>query len=248
MNRDNLLKLAFEYQEACNASLMKIAIIQRLPNSKYRVMSETGKNLGTYKSKDAAKNRLKQVEFFKHIEDNNKAEDEAKSIIDLSEVEELSYSALLRKLRKNAPKECVMEFLKIYNNQFNRAVKKNLQKPEAIAMQNALILFNKKHKIKMNLNIIKNAAVTELGDPRLVGKYLADIIRFTLTRIDLEKRPNALNSLKSKIYALNEMEISNKNLPPSSAIGQSITFVKHVLLGHNPIYIREVINNVVRNL
>lgn len=248
MNNDNLLKLAIEYKEACDTSLMKIAVIKRLPNGKYRVLSEKGKNLGTYKSKDAAKKRLKQIEFFKHIEDNNKAEDEAKSVIDLSEVEELSYSALLRKLRKNAPKECVKEFLKIYNDQFNRAIRDGLQKPESIAMQNALILFNKQHKIKMNMDIVKNAAVTELGDPRLVGKYLADIIRFTLTRITPEKRPNALNSLKRKIYSFNEIEISNKNLPPSSAIGQSLTFVKHVLFNHNARYIREVLNNIVRNL
>ena len=33
----------------------------------YRVISEkSGRNLGTYKSKDEAKERLRQVEFFKH--------------------------------------------------------------------------------------------------------------------------------------------------------------------------------------
>jgi hypothetical protein len=33
----------------------------------FRVVSEkTGRNMGTYKSKEAAKERLRQVEFFKH--------------------------------------------------------------------------------------------------------------------------------------------------------------------------------------
>ena len=33
----------------------------------YRVVSEkAGRNLGTYKTKDEAKERLRQVEFFKH--------------------------------------------------------------------------------------------------------------------------------------------------------------------------------------
>jgi len=32
----------------------------------YRVVSRTGKNLGTYRSKAAAQKRLKQVEYFKH--------------------------------------------------------------------------------------------------------------------------------------------------------------------------------------
>jgi len=32
----------------------------------YRVVSEKGKNLGTYRSKAAALRRLRQVEYFKH--------------------------------------------------------------------------------------------------------------------------------------------------------------------------------------
>jgi hypothetical protein len=32
----------------------------------YRVMSKSGRNMGTYKSKDEAKNRLRQIEYFKH--------------------------------------------------------------------------------------------------------------------------------------------------------------------------------------
>lgn len=32
----------------------------------YRVVSKSGKNLGTYKTKKAALKRLRQVEYFKH--------------------------------------------------------------------------------------------------------------------------------------------------------------------------------------
>lgn len=33
----------------------------------YRVVSEkTGRNMGTYKTEDEAKKRLRQIEFFKH--------------------------------------------------------------------------------------------------------------------------------------------------------------------------------------
>jgi len=248
MSYDNILKLADDYKRNCLISLIKVAVIKKLPNGKYRVMSHKGKNLGTYTSEVSAKKRLKQIEFFKHMEDSNNIQDESIPVIDLTDIEELSYSSLLRKLREKAPKECVKEFLKLYQNQFNRAIKNKLQKPEAIAMQNALIQFNKQHKIKLNMNIVKNAAVTELGDPRLVGKYLSDIIKFTLTRISPERRAQSLEGLKNKIYNLNASEITSKNLPPSSAIGQSITFVKHVLFGHNAKYVRDVINNIVRNL
>ena len=96
--------------------------------------------------------------------------------------------------------------------------------------------------------MVKNAATSELGDPKLVGKYLADIIRFTLTRISPERRPQSIENLKQKIYNLNEQAIAIKTLPPSSALGQSITFVKHVLFNHDARYIREVLNNIVRNL
>lgn len=246
MKYDNILKLADDYDNMCNDHIIKVAFIRKLPNGEYQVVSRKGKNLGTYKSKDDAKKRLRDVEYFKH-KDNNKSKD-SKQIIDLTDVEELSYSALLRKLRRKAPKECVYKFLHIYQEQFNKAIREGLQKPESIAMQNSLIIFNKEHKIKLNKDLIKNAAVTELGDPRYVGKYLADIIRFTLMRISPQKRPNSIASLKRKIYSLNENEISSKDLPPSSSMGQSITFVKHVLFNHNARYIRAVLNNIVRSL
>ncbi len=32
----------------------------------YRVVSESGRNMGTFKTKEEAKKRLRQIEFFKH--------------------------------------------------------------------------------------------------------------------------------------------------------------------------------------
>lgn len=245
MNTHDILKLSQEYEITCQQPV-KIAIIKKMPNGKYRVLSEKGKNLGTYPSQSQAHKRLKQVEYFKKL-DQSEADD-SNSLIDLTDVEEFSYSALMRKLRKKASSEQVLLFLKYFKQQFDKAVKLKLQKPEKIALQNSLVAFNKKYKVKLPKKMVKNAAVSELGNAILVGKYLADIIRFTLSKIPVEKRGRAINSVKKKIYTLNEREISMKNLPPTSAIGQSITFVKHVLFNHDPIYVREVINNLVRNL
>lgn len=36
--------------------------------SGYRVVSHTGKNLGTYRSRTAAVKRLRQVEYFKYLD------------------------------------------------------------------------------------------------------------------------------------------------------------------------------------
>lgn len=246
---NQLLKLADTYFQNCVQGLTKIAKIMQLPGGKYRVVSMKGKNLGTYDSREAAKKRLKQVEYFKNT-DKSHAEDSSsdEKVIDLTGAVDFAYSAIMREMRKEASKEQVRLFLTLFKKEFDNAVKAKLQKPEKIALQNSLVKFNKKHKVKCKKKLVKSAAVSELGDPVLVGKYLADIVRFTLNRLPLEKKFNALQSLKSKFYGFNADEIAQKDLPPTSAIGQSITFVKHVLFNHDAPYVREVINNIVSNL
>ena len=171
-----------------------------------------------------------------------------KPLINLKSIDDFSYSAILRQLNQQCSNNQVLLFKKLYKLYFDNAIINNLQKPDAIALQNALVVFNKKHKILLDKDIVKSAAISELGDPRVVGKYLSDIIRFTLTKISPEKRPKAIFNLRNKIYNLNAEQIAMKNLPATSAIGQSITFVKHVLFNHNPKYVREVLNSITRNL
>lgn len=241
---NEILQLADAYEKGCLRGLVKFARVRKLPGGKYRVLSEKGKNLGTSDTKGEATKRLRQVEYFKH-RDENHAED---GLIDLRDADDFSYSAIMRQMREKASKEQVLEFLKLFKTQFDKAVKEKLQKPEKVALQNALIKFNKIHPIKVNRKLVKNAAVSELGDPVLVGKYLADIVRFTLNKMAPETRTKAIENLRRKFYSFNVNEIANKNLPPSSAIGQSITFVKHVLFNHDAQYVRDVLNNLVRNL
>jgi hypothetical protein len=38
----------------------------------YRVMAESGRNMGTYKTLEEAKRRLRQIEFFKHQAEKSK--------------------------------------------------------------------------------------------------------------------------------------------------------------------------------
>lgn len=245
---NQILQLADNYYHSCTQDLIKLARIKQLPGGKYRVLSQKGKNLGKYDSRAAAEKRLKQVEYFKH-KDELEADDSADDkVIDLMGAVDFSFSAIMREMRQKASKEQVLQFLKLYKVQFDKAVKNKLQKPEKIALQNSLIKFNKLHKIKVKKKLVKNAAVSELGDPILVGKYLADIVRFTLNRIEPEKRARAIESLRNKFYSFNANEIAQKDLPPTSAIGQSITFVKHVLFNHDAHYIREVLNNLAGNL
>lgn len=245
---DYILKLAGSYENSCIQGLIKIARIKKLPGGKYRVVSMKGKNLGTYNSREGAEKRLKQVEYFKHVDNSSADDSDDENVIDLMNAVDFSYSAIMREMRQNASKDQVRLFLTLFKKEFDNAVKSKLQKPEKVALQNSLIKFNKKHKIKVKKKLVKNAAVSELGDPIQVGKYLADIVRFTLNRIPLELRAKAIESLRKKFYSFNANEIAQKDLPPTSAIGQSITFVKHVLFNHDAQYVRDVLNNIVRNL
>ena len=45
----------------------KIITVQENKKKKYRVVSENGRNLGTYNTRPEAEKRLKQVEMFKHM-------------------------------------------------------------------------------------------------------------------------------------------------------------------------------------
>lgn len=223
--------------------MLKIAVIKKLPNGKYRVESKSGKNLGTYDSKADAEDRLKQIEMFKHMKKKS-----SNDRVDLSKIENFSFSAVMRKLRKQLSQELLNEFLSAYKFNFDNAIVDGLQKPETLALTKALLYLNKSKKIKISKDIIKEAALSELGDANQVGQYLASMIRFLMQRISAEKRPGSINTLKHKIYNLNERDISQKKMPASSGMGQSITLVKHILFGHDPRYVRDVLNNIIRLL
>lgn len=248
-NADTLLQLAIAYEDKCLYGLVKEAKIRKLPDGRYRVLSQKGKDLGTYRSQKAAEKRLRQVEFFKHL-DKSKADDNGAIIepIDLTDADEFSYSALMRKLRQKASPEQVKSFLKLYKVQFDRAVKSKMHKPEKIALQNAILKFHKLHPVKLDKKMVKCAAVTELGNAEQVGKYLSDIVKFILARLPMEKRPHASEILKQKFAVMSENEIASKNMPNAAVYGQAITFVKHVLFNQDANYIRDVLNSLSRNL
>lgn len=224
---------------------IKVARIKKLPNGKYRVVSEKGKNLGESNSLKGAKKRLQQVEFFKHKDLNHIEE---KQEIDLSKLEANSYSAIVRELNKNATKEQVIEFLSLYKHNFDKSFKAKLQKPETIALKKTFREFQKKYDLKIDSKIIKEATLAELGTAQQVGAYLANVVKFTLNKISPENRAKSINSVKRKIYNFNENELANKKMPASAASGSAITFLKHVLFKHEAGYIRAVINEIVRNL
>jgi hypothetical protein len=241
---NNILKIASDYCDNCVYHISKTAIIKKLPGGKYMVTSEKGRNLGVYTSKEQAKKRLQQVEYFKHKDDNDASEQP----IDLTKLEEFSYSSLMRELRKKATDKQFKYFLKMHKFCFDKAIDKKIKHPEEASLNIAFIKLTNKYKIQVNNQTVKIASKTDLGAPASVGKYLADIIKFILKRISPAKRQGSINRLKRKIYYLNENELALKKMPASSAMGQSITFVKTVLFNKDARYIRDVLNHLVRSL
>ncbi len=157
---------------------------------------------------------------------------------------EISLSALMRELRKEGGDAAAKRFLEVYKSCFDLLVCNDVEDISAKCMEMALELFKRTYQGKLK----KEAMVVNASNAQMVGQYLANIIRFTVGRISSKSRPKSIETLKHKIYQLNESELANKKLPASSSMGQAITFVKHVLFNHDPRYIREVLNYITQYL
>jgi hypothetical protein len=208
--------------------MIKIAVIKKLPNGKWTVKSMNGKNLGEYDTKEEAVKRLRDIEYFKSHPKKRK-----------KKAEEVSYSSVMRKLNKDSEPTVMEKFQKEFKKSFDEGILAGEEEPENAALDHAL------EAIK---NIEKSASAIDLGNAEAAGAYLANLVKFLLRRISQERRAHAIDSMKKKIYYINEYNIAAKKTPPSSSMGQAITLIKTILLEHHPEYIRNVLNSIVRNL
>lgn len=157
--------------------------------------------------------------------------------------EEVTYSSLMREIARRHPPDVLREFRKIFKDTFDQAILENKQDAEELALTAGLEFLN-----GLDHNIEKAASAIEMGDPVYAGKYIAEIIKFLLRRISPARRAKSLSGLRRKIHMLNEVDIAQKKMPASSALGQAISLTKNLLMMHSPDYVRAVINSIVRNL
>jgi transcription termination factor NusB len=229
-NSYKLVSFADDFDRFCDLNtLIKIAFIKKKPNGKWVILSRKGKELGEYKTKEQAVKRLREIEYFS----SKKA----------SKNEEDSYSSIMRMLNRSYDKDVIDKFQKTFKNVFDDEILNGAEKPEKKALEEALKCVSSKE-----VSIKKVAVAIEMGDPSSAGNYLAQLIRFILKRISPERRPKSIDSLKRKIYYINEFDLGGKKMPAGAAIGQSITLLKTLLIEHSPTYIREVLNSIVRSL
>lgn len=225
---------AEEFDSNCEG-MLKVAVVQQLPNGKWTVMSLKGKQLGEYNTKEDAVKRLRQIEFFKNRDKKASKEDK----------KEDSYSSVMRDLRKSYDEGSIKKFQEEFKKLFDEALISGSEDPQNEVLEEAMnCIAYTDHKRAFE----KAAGAIDLGDPEYAGKYLSDILKFVMRRISTDRRVKSLENLRKKVYYLNEYEMASKRVPPSSAIGQSITLLKHILLEHDPKYIRNVLNSVVKHI
>lgn len=96
--------------------------------------------------------------------------------------------------------------------------------------------------------ILALGSALELGNPDVAGKNLAGIVMFLLKRIPPHQRTNAIRKMIVKLRVLSSEEIASKDMKPFSSMGQSISFIKNVLSGHDKLYVRKVLDSIIRNM
>lgn len=242
MNKDDFYKLLLsELSYRDNSLLSKVSYIKKMPNGKWVVMSRKGKPLGTYKTKQEAVKRLRQIEFFKHKKATH---------------EELNYTALMREIDKDYSPEVLREFRKEFKQAFDQALLEEDENPEETALSAAIGYLDEvdsepeldAQSIYWLSDIFIKQADNNLGNPKEVGIYLSDLIKFILRKINANTRQKSISNLKNKISLLNANELASKKMPPAASIGQSLVIIKHLLFGKDPVYIKSVLNNIVSNL
>lgn len=117
--------------------MIKESKIKKLPGKqKWRVLSEKGRNMGTFDSEEEAKKRLKQVEYFKHLDKKKRKADLA--LIHLKTAEETStYSAMMRELNKKKDPALREEFMKKFKDAFDKAMEEELEDAQTLALMEA---------------------------------------------------------------------------------------------------------------
>lgn len=174
---------------------------------------------------------------------------------------ETGYSGVVRSLKEGYSENTLKQFRQVFKTIFDKALLTEQENPDELALRGSIEFVKKleeaedkktdaevKEAVDTSVNLLIKTADAHLGDPVAVGHYLSGLIRFLCRRISEKNRERSINKLKNKLYLLNEYELAGKKMPPAASMGQSITVVKHILFGKDPIYVRQVLNSIVRNL
>lgn len=174
---------------------------------------------------------------------------------------DLSYSYIMRQLRKAGDKERIRDFQKAFKDAFDEAYIEDVENADDVALLQAIQECNlqpgeidrtaediqTEAQVTGELTKLAQAA-TDLGDPAFAGRSIAEIVKFLMRKIPFEQRPHRMLGMRQKVLELDEYEMANKKSPETASMGQSITLIKTLLNGKDPMYIRKTLENIVGNL
>jgi len=99
-----------------------------------------------------------------------------------------------------------------------------------------------------NPQLGKEAQTWITNNPLLVAKQIKAIIYVMVGRMSPEAQQRAYPNLKNRVQQLNIAELNSKKSPGGASIGISITLVKNILNGRDPMFISAVINQLSKFL
>jgi len=77
---------------------------------------------------------------------------------------------------------------------------------------------------------------------------LFKIVQFLFFRVPEKSRQKFLSRLRGKVLRIHPGTIGIKKMPPSAAIGQSVSLTKNLLSGLNPAFVQQVLAELTRLL
>ncbi len=97
-----------------------------------------------------------------------------------------------------------------------------------------------------NKSLNKQAQI--YNNPIYVAEQIREVIKIMISRMKPDSQARAYPNIKQKLRSLNTVELSNKKSPGGAAIGVSISLIKNVLNGRDPMFIRLVLDELGKKL
>ena len=160
----------------------------------------------------------------------------------LEKEDPITYSGCMRTIYKLHP-ELIAPFMKTFKESFLEAKKDLLQEPESIALLEAFQTMSATAQYAISLMKTAN-----MQDAVGTGRSMATIIGYMLDGIGQENRSSYRSSIKLKLSQINDLDVSNAKMPDGAVIGQVLTFVKTILHGNDPLYIKNVLRTIAESI
>jgi hypothetical protein len=91
-------------------------------------------------------------------------------------------------------------------------------------------------------------AQIQYQDPKYVAEQIKNIVGVMIDRMSPEARVKAYPNVAQKVRELNVTEMATKTSPGGASIGVSLSLIKNILNGRDPVFIKLVIDELTKGL